>query len=96
MLVDVALVVRSQERAFVAYWTLGSLNHFRHRKFGVIWYWRGRDDLIDNLVGILLQHPDRQNDVIATCGLAFVGTALAHCCSEFGNISSIGIMSESV
>ena len=96
MPVDITLVVRSQERAFVACRIVRRLNHFRRRKLGIVRHRRSRDNLVDNLVGKLLQHSYWQYNIIATGGVAFVGSAFSHYCFDLGNISSIDTMSENV
>lgn len=58
MLVDVALVVRSQERAFIVRRIIGRLNHFRKRKFRIVRHRRSRDNLVDNLVGEAVNQAD--------------------------------------
>lgn len=78
MLINVTLEISPQERAFVPSHAIGCLHHNRQRKFGIERHRRGGYNLVDNLIGKLLQHPYGQDDIIATCGMAFVYFVFTH------------------
>lgn len=78
ILIDIAAVVGAQKGAFVVCRIVGCIDCFGGWKLGVTGRRGGRDDLVDNLVGVLFQQPYRKSDIIATSGVAFEGTAFAH------------------
>ncbi len=78
ILIDIAAVVGAQKGAFVVCRIVGCIDCFGGWKLGVVGHRGGLYDLVDNLVGELLQHTDWENYVVAAGGMTFIDTAFTH------------------